>query len=203
MRYYYTYLLAAILCFCVLNVFLRYRVKRRQKTRLNALHYRYSQHEFPIVIYYEYNPNRSTNLGNEYNIIQAAINNINETTQFTFFTMLMPGLKPTNINSVLHLKDSTGKHECIEPFDGPYGILAHSYYPPHKKICIDASEEWSSEKLCNTLIHELCHSLGLGHDNSSKYRTIMNAHYSNDVWGLQPADVKKLQKIYPFIHHRQ
>lgn len=199
MNYFFTLLLVLAAC---LFVFILMHKFYQRKTKINAHRHVYSRHEFPIAIYYDYSPYRNSNLGNEYNIIQAAINHINETTKFTFFTMLMPGIKPHNLNSVLHLKDSTGRHECVEPFDGPHGILAHSYYPPQKKICIDASEQWSAEKLCNTLIHELCHSLGLEHDNSPKYRSIMNAHYSNDILGLQPADVKRLQHIYPFIKVR-
>lgn len=171
----------------------------RGKDNKQIQYYRYTEEEFPIVVFYDYSPDRQTNLGDEFNIIQSAINHINKTTNFTFFTMLTPGIIPKKIETVLHLKDSTYTHECVSKFDGPYGVLAHAYFPPIKKICIDASEEWSEEKLHNTLIHEFGHSLGLVHDNSKKYPSIMNSRYSSDVVGLQPTDVKKLRNLYPFI----
>lgn len=182
------------LLFTICIVFVLVWVYKKTSTPVENI---YLLQDFPILVYYDYDKDRSTNLGNEYLVVLAAINDINHKTNFNFFHLLKPGLVPDDIHTVLHISDRAGKHECLLPFDGRFGVLAHSYYPPIKKICIDSSEEWTSIKLANTLVHEMCHSLGLKHRNN--VRSIMNPVYSEKINGIQPEDVKFLRKMYPFI----
>lgn len=158
----------------------------------------YTDKDFPIQVYYDYDPNRRSNLGNEYRCVQAAINDINSKAKYKFFILMPPGWRPDDITKVLHIRDATGKHECYAKFDGPYGVLAHAFYPPIKKICLDASETWTPTKLGNTLVHEMCHSLGLRHNPQPN--SIMNATYSEKNNGLQSGDIEQLCLLYPFIN---
>ncbi|KAI3950859.1 hypothetical protein MKX01_021980 [Papaver californicum] len=59
------------------------------------------------------------------------------------------------------------------PFDGPLGVLGHSFAPQNGGLHLDADENWSTnpdqsmidlETLC---LHELGHVLGLGHSSDT------------------------------------
>ncbi|KAB0794492.1 hypothetical protein PPYR_11331 [Photinus pyralis] len=57
------------------------------------------------------------------------------------------------------------------PFDGPDGTLAHAFFPDDGDIHFDLSEKWDLEgkegfyDFYSVAIHELGHSMGLGHSN--------------------------------------
>lgn len=124
-----------IFCVILLGILIFVLVRKIQRQQHKfQLDYRYTQKDFPIVVYYDYSPNRRSNLSNEHESIQAAINDISNKTNFTFFTLLPPGDRPKDKESVLFIKDGIYEHEC------PFGVLAHAYFPPMKEICIDASE---------------------------------------------------------------
>lgn len=161
----------------------------------------YTKNDLPLLVYYEYCEERHSNLGNEYAIIEKAIRHINDSTGFTFFKMTIPGLRPENMDDVLIIRDVRGKHDgCKEIFDGPFGVLAHSYYPPTKKICIDNEEPWTNRQLRYALIHELLHSLGMRHiDAPDGQKAIMQQYYDKSINSMQPLDIYHLRRLYPFI----
>jgi hypothetical protein len=90
-------------------------------------------------------------------------------------------------------------------FDGPSGTLAHSYYPPPNGISaagdvhFDSSENWS----CNTsgidigivAMHEIGHSLGLAHEDTSAV-ALMDPYYNASLTGLQSDDIHGATSIY-------
>lgn len=81
----------------------------------------------------------------------------------------------------------TGSHGCSNAFDGSGGVLAHAYYPSGGgDVHFDDAESWSTSSssgihLETVALHELGHSLGLGH--SSYDWAVMYASYGGvDVY---------------------
>lgn len=99
---------------------------------------------------------------------------------------------------------------CIYKFDGIGGVLGHAYYPDETnspiEIHIDADEKWylkmdnqapkNMTNLFVTLIHEIGHSLGLGHSNDPN--SVMYAFYNTDdiKLELQTDDIYGIQSLY-------
>jgi len=92
-------------------------------------------------------------------------------------------------------------------FDGPYGILAHAYFPPPSgythsdagDMHFDSAENWT----CNTsgidigmvALHEIGHSLGLDHQTAPP-TAVMNPTYNPSLTGLQADDISGIRSIY-------
>ena len=90
-------------------------------------------------------------------------------------------------------------------FDGPSGTLAHAYFPPPNGVSaagdlhFDSAENWK----CNTsgvdigivALHEIGHSLGLNHENTSTV-AVMDPFYNSSLTGLQPDDINGATTIY-------
>ncbi|MGA2327094.1 MAG: matrixin family metalloprotease [Bryobacteraceae bacterium] len=96
-----------------------------------------------------------------------------------------------------------GEHGDGNPFDGPGGVLAHTFYPapPNPEsiagdMHFDASENWGIGKgvdVFSVVLHETGHALGLGH--SDHPGDVMYPYYS--VWtGLTPDDIASIQMLY-------
>ena len=91
-------------------------------------------------------------------------------------------------------------------FDGPFGVLAHAYQPGTESIFgtggtitgdmhIDNQEDWvGSFDLASVILHELGHSLGLGH--SADVNAIMFPTYSGVNVTLGADDIAGIQSIY-------
>ncbi len=88
--------------------------------------------------------------------------------------------------------------------DNPLGILAFAYYPPSNggaiagDMALDSSENWTiggtGIDLFSVVLHELGHSLGLGH--STDINAVMYPYYSSAISGLDADDIAGIQHIY-------
>ena len=113
-----------------------------------------------------------------------------------------PGTSATGSQTV-NILFATGSHGDGFPFDGPGGVLAHTFYPapPNPEpiagdMHFDDSETWkigANTDLFSVALHELGHSLGLGHsDNPS---AVMYPYYKMATT-LSPLDVSAAQTMY-------
>ncbi|MGD1899032.1 MAG: matrixin family metalloprotease [Phormidesmis sp.] len=81
--------------------------------------------------------------------------------------------------------------------DGPFGTLAFAYFPKNGDITFDSGETWREPLFLETAVHEIGHSLGLGHENGTS--AIMNSsiqnRYSDEAFLLQD-DINGIRSIY-------
>ncbi|KAF5286916.1 hypothetical protein FQA39_LY00449 [Lamprigera yunnana] len=92
------------------------------------------------------------------------------------------------------------------PFDGPYGVLAHAFFPVTSRkgqTHLDEEEDWkhfesaedSGIDLFSVTIHEFGHSLGLGH--SDVFGAVMYPSYAyNKDKVLHEDDINGINAIY-------
>jgi hypothetical protein len=86
-----------------------------------------------------------------------------------------PGSNSTGAHTV-NILWATGSHGDGFPFDGPGGVLAHTFYPapPNPEpiagdVHFDDAESWhigTNIDLFSVALHELGHALGLGHSDN-------------------------------------
>jgi hypothetical protein len=112
------------------------------------------------------------------------------------------GTDPTAPGTV-NVLFATGAHGDGYPFDGPGGVLAHTFYPapPNPEpiagdMHFDDSESWhigSNTDLFSVALHELGHSLGLGHADDPS--AVMYPYYQMATT-LSPLDISTAQTMY-------
>jgi hypothetical protein len=98
---------------------------------------------------------------------------------------------------------SHGAHGDPYPFDGPGGMLAHTFYPapPNSEpiagdMHFDADEDWevgTGIDLFTVALHEAGHALGLGH--SDQPGAVMYPYY-RQAFGLTSDDIAGIQDLY-------
>ena len=98
-------------------------------------------------------------------------------------------------------------HGDAYPFNGPGGILAHTFYPVPSNpepiagdMHLNADESWSvggtvagTVDIYSVALHETGHALGLGHSDNPT--AVMYPYYSLQT-GLTPDDIAGIQAIY-------
>lgn len=102
------------------------------------------------------------------------------------------------------IKFLEGNHGDGHDFDGPGQLLAHAFYPISSRIGGDAhfdlGEKWTlwdsedSTSLFAVAIHEIGHSLGIGHSSESK--SIMYAWYRPQHIELHDDDKHAINSLY-------
>ncbi|HSJ87916.1 MAG TPA: matrixin family metalloprotease [Anaerolineales bacterium] len=90
-------------------------------------------------------------------------------------------------------------------FDGPSGTLAHAYYPPPNgnsaagDLHFDSAENWScttnGTDIAIVALHEIGHSLGLSHENTTAV-AVMDPFYNSSLTGLQSDDISGVESVY-------
>lgn len=94
-------------------------------------------------------------------------------------------------------------HGDAYPFDGPNGVLAHTFYPVPSNpepiagdMHLNADEPWSvggSVDLFSVALHEIGHALGLAHSDDPT--AVMYPYYRMQT-GLAPDDIAGIQALY-------
>jgi len=112
------------------------------------------------------------------------------------------GTNPTAPQTV-NILWATYDHGDGYPFDGPGGVLAHTFYPapPNPEpiagdMHFDDSEHWAigaNIDLFSVSLHELGHALGLGHSDNPA--AVMYPYY-HMVTGLSSLDIETVRTLY-------
>ncbi|MCL7022335.1 hypothetical protein MKW94_029300 [Papaver nudicaule] len=96
----------------------------------------------------------------------------------------------------------SGDHGDGSSFDGPGGMLAHSFSPTDGRLHFDADENWSTNPgqdmmdLETVAVHEIGHLLGLEHSSEPKaimYPTILFGSLKRQLHG---DDVQGIRSLY-------
>lgn len=139
-------------------------------------------------------------LGNKSQIKNALITAMGYWTKHSVLTFTE---KKSN-DADIQISFQSGKHNDIEPFNGPGLILAHAFYPGKGiggDIHIDADEDWNLKSFIGVVVHELGHSLGLSH--SSDEEASMYAWYRGGKTDITQDDINGIKTIYPYPVKKQ
>lgn len=106
-------------------------------------------------------------------------------------------------NQTVNILWATYAHGDAYPFDGPGGMLAHTFYPANPNpepiagdMHLDDSETWGigvNTDLYSVTLHELGHALGLGHSDNPT--DVMYPYYKMQTT-LQAGDIAAIQTMY-------
>lgn len=93
----------------------------------------------------------------------------------------------------------------FEAIDGPQGVLAEAFLAngtlSPKPMRVDSAERWTAGppapnllSLPTVICHELGHSLGLGHDNTTAM-AVMRPSYTSSIPREQPRDISRMVQL--------
>jgi hypothetical protein len=126
---------------------------------------------------------------------------LREWTRYAKLT-ISPGRQESALRSI-DIQFARGSHGDPYPFDGPGGVLAHTFYPapPNAEpiagdMHLDTDESWrtgSTVDLYSVTLHEAGHALGLGH--SDQPGAVMYPYYKLSS-GLASDDIAAIQDLY-------
>jgi hypothetical protein len=126
---------------------------------------------------------------------------LNEWTKYTNI-IFQPAASASAPRSVL-VKFVSGAHGDAWPFDGPGGVLAHTFYPVPINaesvagdMHLDADENWHAGgdvDIFSVALHEAGHAIGLGH--SDKIGDVMYPYYRSHM-ALSANDIGAAQVLY-------
>ncbi|XP_057463869.1 metalloendoproteinase 1-like [Actinidia eriantha] len=127
--------------------------------------------------------------------VVRAFNKWADATQY--FTFSQTNYRNANLQIGFHRRD----HGDGAPFDGPSGIIAHSFAPTDGRFHFDADESWvvgavpGAYDMETVALHEIGHLLGLGH--SSEKNAIMYAAIAPGVTkSLHEDDIQGIKALY-------
>ncbi len=106
-------------------------------------------------------------------------------------------------NQTIAVLFASGAHGDGYPFDGPGGVLAHTFYPVPSNsepiagdMHFDNDESWqigANVDVFSIALHETGHALGLGHSDDPN--DVMYPYYHMHT-GLNQGDISAIQQLY-------
>jgi hypothetical protein len=106
-------------------------------------------------------------------------------------------------NRTIAVLFASGAHGDAYPFDGPGGVLAHTFYPVPSNpepiagdMHFDNDESWkigADVDVFSIALHETGHALGLGHSDTPG--DVMYPYYTKHT-GLAPNDISAILQLY-------
>lgn len=145
----------------------------------------------PVQITYSYSNLLDGNM--------QGINNAEMTAAIEEALGLWSSVAPLNFTEVPDSARNAQIRIGQEDIDGRNGTLAFAYAPTNGDIRFDNGEQWNQSLFLETAIHEIGHSLGLGHENSQI--AIMNPKIKNRFNGLGSGfllddDINGIRSLY-------
>ena len=163
---------------------------------------------YNVAYFYEndYNPNAAGKEGHDKSMTPAAVKKeveagFAEWTKYSGLNFIEVDDARKASVKIRFGSDAHGEKKERTYFDGPYGVLAHMYYPRNGKMHFDEAENYtaSHEKpgisLYFVSAHEMGHGLGIEHSSNS--RALMAPYYIGyREQMLLEDDIKAVRHLY-------
>ena len=112
---------------------------------------------------------------------------------------LWSSIAPLHFTEVEDSSDDSQILISQDVIDGPGGTLAFAFFPSVGDITFDSDENWNTSTFLETAVHEIGHSLGLGHEDDVE--AILNPSIQHRFDGLGSSfllqdDIDAIQSLY-------